>query len=181
MPSLTRRYGFLAVPFGVFVGHVVGYRLAHPGGTDRQAALGSTHGYLGASTWIGLALAVVALAWSVLEGVRGHRVGFRASTLLRAQALAFVALELLERIGSSDPISGALHERGVWVGLAVQVVLALAMAALFQVGAAVGQLLAKNRSAFARRKSQHSVVTPPVASERRTAATGRGPPCVGIA
>ena len=84
MHSLTRRYGLLAVPFGVLVGHLVGYRLAHPGASSRDAALGSTHGYLGVSTWVGLALAIVALGLAAREGARGQRSGFTAATLLRA-------------------------------------------------------------------------------------------------
>lgn len=181
MHSLTRRYGFLAVPFGVLVGHLVGYRLAHPGATARDTALGSDHGYLGVSTWVSLALAAVALGWAVREGARGHRSGFTAPTLLRAQALAFVALEVLERLGSANPVGDAVHERGVWFGLAVQVVLALVAAALLRVGVAVGELLSSTEPPSAKRAPRHAIVRNLLGRERSITATGRGPPLAGIA
>lgn len=180
MPSLSRRYGFLAVPFGVLVGHLVGYRLAHPGAAARDTALGSTHGYLGVSTWVSLVLAAVALGWAAREGARGHRSGFTATTLLRAQALSFVALEVLERLGSANPIGDALHERGVWFGLAVQGVLALVAATLLRASAAVGELLSFTGSPDARRAPRHPIVRNLLGCERSITATGRGPPLAGI-
>ena len=181
MHPLTRRYGFLAVPFGVLVGHLVGYRLAHPGGPSRDAALGSGHGYLGVSTWVGLALAIVALGWAVREGARGQRTGFTAATLLRAQALSFVALEVLERIGSTNPIGDAIHEPGVWFGLAVQVVLALAAASLLRVSASIGELFCRTDPPVLRRSARHAIVPNLFGSERSIFATGRGPPFTGFA
>lgn len=176
MHSLTRPYGFLAVPFGVLVGHLVGYRLAHPGVSSRDAALGSTHGYLGVSTWVALALAVVALGWAAREGARGQRSGFTAATLLRAQALSFVALEVLERIGSTNPIGDAAHEPGVWFGLAVQVVLALAASSLLRASATIGELFSSTAPPVVRRSARHAIVPNLFGIQLPITATGRGPP-----
>ena len=179
MPSLTRRYGFLAVPFGVLVGHLVGYRLAHRGGLERESALGSTHGYVGVSTWVSLALAFVALGWAAREGARGHHTGFTAATLLRAQALSFLALEVLERTGSTNPISDTLHEPGVLIGLVVQVALALAASNLLRVSATIGKRFCSTDPTFVRRAVRHAIVRNLVGSEQPIRATVRGPPLTG--
>lgn len=129
------------VPLGVLAGHVLGYWLAHPVTLDRATALGDAHGYFGAATVAGLALAALAVGFAGVEGWRGHRSGHDAARLLRVQAMVFVAVELVERADSANPLAAVAQERGAWIGLAVQGLVALGAAYLLRASAAVAASL----------------------------------------
>lgn len=176
MHSTRQRYGLLVVPFGVVAGHLVGYRLAHPDGIERRAVLGPTHDYLSVSTWATVGLAVAALGWAAVEGARGHQAGFTAGTFLRAQSLAFVALEVLERVGSADPIGDTLREPAVMIGLALQVLLAVGAAALLRVSATLGARLVAASRPTDGEADPRAAVGVQVRSAASTTAVGRGPP-----
>jgi hypothetical protein len=122
-----RRIAFwmLAVA-GVAVGHIAGYAIAHPDAAGREAALGG-HAYLPVAASVLVPLGVVAaLAWAVQTarsmGMSGH---IDARRLALAQIGVFAVQEVAERIVNGAGAGSALAERGVWIGLVAQVVVAL--------------------------------------------------------
>jgi hypothetical protein len=116
---------------GVVLGHCLAYLLVHPVAHDRHAALQATgHGSFGllaltAVVAVPLTLAFVgARAWFG-QGTPGT--GRTALRLAAIQVPAFAAVEIVER-GSSP--AAAFGDPVVAVGLALQVVLAVAAAVL---------------------------------------------------
>ncbi len=122
-----RRIAFwmLAVA-GVAVGHIAGYAIAHPDSAGREAALGG-HAYLPIAASVIVPLGVVtALVWAV-RTARTLDMGGRidARHLVMAQVAIFGGQELAERFVSGAGVGSALAERGVWVGIVAQVVVAV--------------------------------------------------------
>lgn len=179
-----RRIAFwmLAVA-GVAVGHIAGYAIAHPDAAGREAALGG-HAYLPVAASVLVPLGVVAaLAWSVQAarsmGMSGQ---LDARRLALAQIGVFAVQEVGERLVSGAGAGTALVERGVWIGLVAQVVVA------FLVTRAVD--LAARAVRFVVRGRRPTVALPPVVTRvleqtvlRSTAAPVavglRAPPVVG--
>ena len=114
----------LIVPVGVIAGHSIGYQVAHPGAIERAASLGSSHGYLGPAAVVSIIAAAIGVAWAALDAVRQRDRVPTAFVLARWQAAAFLAVEVVERFDQHNPIAAAAGERAVWVGLAVQALLA---------------------------------------------------------
>jgi hypothetical protein len=126
------RTGALGVAAGgVLVGHWLTYRLLVPGDAPRQALLSATgHAYLGLANAAGLALGLVALAAVFLDRITNRdtepaTLRALAVRLATFQVCAFAAMELIERLTSGAPASGALHDGLLPVGMAVQVAIAL--------------------------------------------------------
>ncbi len=127
-----RRLAFwLLTTAGVAVGHVAGYAVAHPAAAAREAALGG-HEYLPGAAAVAVPLGVVAaLVWAVRTsrdlGLAGS---LRVRHLAAAQVAVFAAQEVGERavtgLHPSDALVAAVGERGVWFGLAAQVLVAAA-------------------------------------------------------
>lgn len=127
---------------GVVLGHWLAYRLAVPEpGVRAEVLARSGHGYWGLAVRGAVVLGVAAAVLTVLAAIRGrddstlHPQGL-ALRLAVAQVLAFSAMEVTERLVVGAPVAGLLHHGLFLAGLALQVGLAAA-------GAAVLLLLAR--------------------------------------
>ena len=122
-----RRIAFwmLAVA-GVAVGHIVGYGVAHPDAAGREAALGG-HAYLPVVASIVVPIGVLtALVWAVRTAAALHLAGrIDVRHLAVAQVAIFGCQEIAERVISGAGPTSALTERGVWVGIVAQVLVAV--------------------------------------------------------
>lgn len=108
---------------GVFVGHILGYAVAHPDSAERALAL-SGHAYFGPAAAVVVPVAAVALLAVAIRTVRqlGDVPSF--SELAVAQVGLFLFQELFERVpGVGGPLD-AFAEPGVWAGLIAQVAVA---------------------------------------------------------
>jgi hypothetical protein len=128
-------FGFAVA--GLLLGHAVAYALAIPDPHHRVLALDRAgHAYLPAAgrTALILVLAgVVALLIRAVEGrgrAEDRRIGPLAGTLALAQMGAFAGQEVLERLVTGAPLADLVHDHLLAIGLAVQVLLALAGATL---------------------------------------------------
>lgn len=108
---------------GVFVGHLVGYTLAHPDEADRALAL-SGHAYFGPAASVLVPLGAMAM---LVVAVRTARRLGEAPTVLQlagAQVGLFAVQEVAERAVGSEGAARVIAERGVWLGLVAQVAIA---------------------------------------------------------
>ncbi|HEY7603285.1 MAG TPA: hypothetical protein VH760_03400 [Gaiellaceae bacterium] len=161
---------------GTLAGHTAGYALV---GVSRRDAL--AHGYLGyAPQFLALCVAVLALALALR--VTGRLQGRPAAwPFALIPPIAFLAQELIERLAAGLPAHAVL-EPAVYVGLAVQLPIALAafLAArvLVRVADEAAQTLAPPRS-FALRPVPLSIAAPqpsPAAARLALDRLGRAPP-----
>ncbi|MCS7007883.1 MAG: hypothetical protein RMM28_06790 [Thermoleophilia bacterium] len=122
----------LALPIavaGILAAHAVGYRLAEPHASEREALLAASgHGYL-AQAWLAL-LAVLALGLGI-ELVLGFVHGPLAARLPRSPFLllapgAYLLQEHGERLLAGAGVGSTLAEPAVLAGLALQLPFALA-------------------------------------------------------
>jgi hypothetical protein len=149
----------LAAVTGVVLGHGLAYMVTVPGAGAREALLLHTgHNY-----WsIAMAMAVVFGAMAVIGTVVRHaRFGaarvahattpwerYRSSAirLVALQSAVFVVQEVLERVHAGVPVSGLLHGSFLLVGLAVQILVAAALAVVLswlgRAAEAIGRALA---------------------------------------
>jgi len=176
---------------GLFAGHVIVYRILAPGPLQRSVvAGGASHAYLPFALAIGLMLALAA-------GARTFRLGFRratvpdtgqgrpslASTLILlavAQAVAFIALEVLERMLAGAPMGTLLGP--LLIGVALQLVVGatggLLLAGLDRAGEITGRAIAGRRRPAAPATEPHRwpPATPTQRHRPRSALLIRGPP-----
>jgi hypothetical protein len=115
---------------GVVVAHAANYALAIPDPASRGQELARTgHGYWPVAVATATVAAVVALALAIRRGLRGRAPSLPAISpgrLAGAQVVFFLVIETLERIGAGlDPVP-FLHSSQLVLGLALQVVVALA-------------------------------------------------------
>jgi hypothetical protein len=136
----------------VLVSHYVAYYLAAPDPHYRDALLHSSgHRYFVylAGGLLGL-LSAAASIWlrSDVQGKETRRAGFRFAfpRLLILQVGGFLALEITERLAFGDGISHLLSDIPIAIGLALQIVVAIAGAlSLSLVARVVGRLLRRGR------------------------------------
>lgn len=118
---------------GLVAGHGIGYLLAYPGDGERATRLADTgHGSFGLLTLLALAMVPAILGGLAVRALRDRSDGWLRGVWPRlavAQSLGFLLLEWAER-GFSLPATAA--DRAVWLGLAVQVVVAAASAVLLR-------------------------------------------------
>ena len=122
---------------GLTLGHWLAYALAAPGAHEREQLLHATgHGYLAFVTQIALLAGSVGLAGLFLARLRGRHEGAsfpRDVVLLGAvQAGAFIAMEVGERLLSGAPLHDLVQSPLLAIGLAVQLLVATAGAALLR-------------------------------------------------
>ena len=123
----TRRRSALGVAVGgVLAGHWLTYVLVDPDVHQRTTDLARTgHAYLGLANDLGLIVALVALS-AVFLGRLTHREvttpSLRAlsARLSAFQIVAFVSMELLERLSAGAPLAGVLHHGLLPIGVVVQ-------------------------------------------------------------
>lgn len=192
-PGLRRRPVALIVfgtaLAGLLGGHVATYLLVEPAHHARDALLHRTgHGYLSAAAAVCLALGLIAALSAVAAGYRRARSVARGSaasapswpTMFGLQALAFVAIEVVERLTSG---AGSSHLGAILVaGLAVQGVTAtvgvVVLRLLARVGEAIGRLVARRSiPVFGRPRHRWAPGSAaPVRPARRGPGTPRAPP-----
>jgi hypothetical protein len=132
----------------VVVAHVADYVVVFPSGADRAHHLhASGHGYWPLAVVAAALAGIATLAWAGVRGVRAQaRPGRPSVGILRAiavvgawQAMAFTAVEVLERVVSGAPVVPFATSPELAMGLALQVVVAAAVVvllALVEAGAA---------------------------------------------
>ena len=118
---------------GLVLGHVLAYLIAVPDPHQRAFVLQRTgHDYLPALAEAALVLALAGIAAVVIRafapGARGgsERFSRLAGRLTLVQVLAFGGLEVVERIVAGAPLPHLASDHILVVGMAVQVVVAVA-------------------------------------------------------
>ncbi len=168
---------------GVAVGHILGYTVAHPSAAAREAALGG-HAYLPVASSIVMPLGLlVALAWGVSTarsfGMAG-RIDVRR--LAAAQVAVFLVQEVTERVVTGDGATAVLTERGVWIGLVAQILVAWAITRSVDLVRRAARFVSAGRQYLGDRPLvTHSFVSLPVFRSTATpVAVGlRAPPVAG--
>ncbi len=132
---------------GLVGGHAVGYGIAIPDAHHRSTLIAQAgHDYLPSASWIAAVLGLAALGAGVVGGYvrrtpdRRDRLGGAAMAMMGVQALAFVLVEVFERLGagtSLETLSSSLLIIGVIAQLVVGAVAALVLVGLRKVGAAL--------------------------------------------
>ena len=177
---------------GLFAGHVIVYRILAPGPLQRSVLTGgASHAYLPFALATGLMLAMAAGAGTFHLGyrratVRGtdqRRPGFAGTLILPAvaQAAAFIAIEILERVLAGAPMGnllGPLLPVGVALQLVVGATGGLLLAGLDRAGEITGRAVAARRRPPARdtEAQRWPPATPTPGDRPRSALLIRGPP-----
>lgn len=168
-----KRNRLLIVPLGVVAGHVLGYLVAHPEPLARAEVLGSAHDYLGPAwilSWSAAAAAIGAVAW---DAVRNRAVPLPSpAVLFRLQASLFLALEVMERAPLPNPVAAALEEPAVWIGFALQLLLAVVAHRLLSSAAETVRAWFARRRPAPRSPQLHAAGAGP---SERTSPTARHP------
>ncbi len=176
---------------GLFAGHVIVYRILAPGPPQRSVLTGgASHAYLPFALAIGLMLAVAAggrtfrlgFRRATIRGTDRRRPGFAGTLILPAvaQAAAFIALEVLERVLAGAPM-GTLLGPLLPVGVALQLVVGatggLLLAGLDRAGEITGRAVAVRRpTAPATEPHRWPPASPTPRHRPRSALLIRGPP-----
>lgn len=161
-----RRQLLLLAPAGMLLGHTVGYLLASSSGHHGAAA---AHAHVALIAALAAPLAVAALALSALRhrATAGRR-GLLSLTAL--QAVAYVSMEVLERVASGLAVSAAAADPAVVAGLISQLVVAAVLVAVDRGARCAGRVLAD-----ARRRAVP--VAPSDRADLVFSRTARVPPC----
>jgi hypothetical protein len=188
--------GLTVAVAGLFLGHVLIYRIVAPSVLQRAILLAGTgHAYLPLAASVAVGVGAAAAIGAFLLGLRrgvsrdpgeqpGRRFGLLQTLAVPAvaQAAAFLVLELLERALAGAPLGGLLGPLlpvGVLLQLAVGALGGLVLLGLDRAGERVGRSLTARRRA-PRRGGGHprfSVVTQNFPCLELAGATGiRGPP-----
>ena len=128
----------LAAPAGVLAGHTLGYLAADPHAVE--------HAYLGGAFAVVGPLAVAAMLWTALAGARsrsgrGPVRPLPLGPLLAAQWILFAGQEMTEHALAGHGPAEALRSPAVWLGVAAQAVVALALALLLRAAGVAGARL----------------------------------------
>jgi hypothetical protein len=177
---------------GLVLAHWLAYVLAVPDPHSREALLGLTgHQYWPFAVRVAGVLAVSAAvavsfrAWNATHGsgTPDESFGSLASRLAVLQVFGFVVLEVVERAAAGGDVGSLFASRVFFVGLAVQVVCALAGGmALLWFGRAALTIVAALRDLRRTQTASGSIRIRPLESSRRLqlpvcgAAGVRGPP-----
>jgi hypothetical protein len=178
----------------VVLGHWLAYLVSVPGASVREALLAQTgHGYWPTAVAVAVVFGVAALLGTA---VRHVRLGVRAATsppapweryrstalrLAALQAAIFVVQEVVERLQAGAPLGGLFHGGFLAVGLAVQILLAAAVALVLMTVARAADAVGRALSGDARlRREPVRLVLPEdvtlALSSFGRARLARGPP-----
>ena len=169
----------LAAPAGVVTGHLIGYLP----GDGHSGAHAVDHGYLPVAAALVAPLVVAAVLWAAMSGARSRPRPPAVGLLLVAQWTLFTAQEMVEHAVAGHGAGEALRSPAVRAGLAAQVLVALALAALLRVATAAGARAVTTLSRLVRPATvcrgwgRTGPVRPP-ASLLLHGAPSRGPPPV---
>lgn len=179
-----RRMAFwmLAVA-GVAVGHLVGYTVAHPDAATREAALGG-HAYLGPAATALIPLGIAAALWWAVRSARALGMGGQLDPwrLAATQIGVFALQEIGERFADGEGLSAVVTERGVWIGLLAQIVVAHLIVSSIDLVGRVVRLVVAGRPVMRTLCEPPLVIAfaTPATPAYRTVAVGlRAPPVVG--
>jgi hypothetical protein len=145
--SLPRRW-FLAATAaaGVVAAHGAAYLFAYPNGGDRAQHLRVTgHGYWSIAVLLAVGAGAGVLAAAARRGMRGTTVSISPVALVATQLALFTGAELIERTAIGVSPAVLVHSPEFALGLALQVVVALAARLLLRGAVAVGARLAARR------------------------------------
>ena len=137
-PRLRGLPVFSAAMAGFVLGHTIAYLIAVPDPHQRQFVLQqSGHGYMPALTQVVLMAAVAGVAALVARafGGRGEQTETfpsLARTLGAVQVVAFLGQEVLERVVAHVPLQTLANDRLLLTGVLVQVLVAVAGAAILR-------------------------------------------------
>ncbi len=178
---------------GVLIAHQLAYLIALPRTGVRDALLAHTgHGYLEVATKAVVAL-VVTGSCTLLSRARRARSGIHrdgiaayrwsAMRLIVAQIVAYGAMESLERVAAGVPVTEALQHHLFAIGVAVQIMVALAGAALLLVlGRGLVRILTRARTHGAargrQRRQRWAAVAVPSSRREHPLPASRAPPPV---
>jgi hypothetical protein len=171
----------------VVLGHQLVYRLAIPSVAERAALLARTgHAYLPTTAHLALLAAFAAIGGLFLRSVtRSDAVSpSRGTTFVRlagVQVSIFVFMEFAERIVSGAPIAGVATHGLLFLGVAVQLLLAFGGAALVSLLHRAGTIAAELAEDASPRLRPARVVSIPSQSfirleRHRGTVSTRGPP-----
>jgi len=171
----------------VVLGHQLVYRLSFPSATERATLLARTgHAYLPTTAHLVLLAALAAIGGLFLRSMsrRDVAVPGRSTTFLRLAAIQvpiFVLMEFAERIAAGAPIAGVATHGLLFLGVAVQLLLAFAAAALVSLLHRAGTIAADLAEAASPRLRPALVVESPSApfvrfGRHHRAIPARGPP-----
>jgi hypothetical protein len=144
----------LLVPGGFVAGHELGYAGASALGSPAAAAGG--HGYLLTLLLVGAPFAFAAAARHLLAALRDELPPVRWSTLAAAQVALFIAVELAEHVHAGLSVGETLSQPAVLLGLAGQLAVAGAVAAILHTSGRAAVALAASR----RRRVVHPAPRP---------------------
>ena len=143
---------------GVLAGHELTYGILEPSSHARRAvALATGHAYLEVANRLVLSLAVAAVAATVLarllRGAETERgVAWLALRLVPIQVLAFVAMEVAERLVAGAPLHdlAAILPLGLTIQVAFGVLAAAALRSLWRAAGRAAEVLADTATPAAR-------------------------------
>ncbi len=182
----------LAAAAGVVVAHAAGYVIALPSAAERGPHLEATgHGYWPVAVTVAVTAAGVALLLAVGSGALWGRDGRRHASAWRSvrslagwQVLAFVVMELGERTVAGAHAGGLLASPEFWLGLLLQLPVALVATRLLRTAERTGFRLASALRRLPRPAARPAVDRPvaargaPVSAAVAFAARPRAPPLV---
>jgi len=152
--SARLRWLSLAVaPAGILIGHWLTYSaVIRPAGARARFLAGSGHHYLASGVKVAVAFGLAALAATAARQLREHSAPPRAMLrwlaprLAALQVVGFASLEIVERLAAGQPVGGIASHGLFAMGLVVQCVVAVALAAmLLRLGRAVASFAERLR------------------------------------
>ena len=170
---------------GVLVGHALTYRVLVPDAHARTVELAETgHGYLGGANVVGMLAVIVALSILFLGRLvrRDGDVPRAIGRLVAFQLTTFVAMEILERLGSGDGVHQLMPV--LVVGLPVQVMVAAIVAVVVRFTLRAATIVADRGAGEAVARSFGAIALPglptaaPLLAPATGAPPGRAPPFV---
>jgi hypothetical protein len=135
---LRRGISLAVASAAVIVGHHLAYLAAFPDPAQRNAAIvGAGHGYLGFLTDVAILLAGAGAASVFLSrltrpGGRVPSLGRLSARLTTLQAVAFVTMEVAERVASGASVGSVFSHGLLPIGVGVQALVAVVAALLIR-------------------------------------------------
>lgn len=164
------------LPMGVLASHAIAYLLDHSDTDGAGVVLG--HSHLPLLIALAVPLGLAGIIGAGLYGYRGHLLQPRVATIAGSQAACFLFLEGAETIAADGRFTGLLATPTLWWGLAVQVLVAWAVAALLGAGARLGGRLRPTTRRWRATAPAHHLFRSWAGSTRPTPSptSRRGPP-----
>jgi hypothetical protein len=171
----------------VLIGHHIAYLLAFPNAGERAAVLGDAgHAYLPIVSHFAVLAGLAAVGTLFLRSLALPHAettvpSRRFARLALVQVAMFVGLETAERVATGTPIANVAERDLLWIGIAVQVALALVVTVVVMLIARAGDAVASiAMSAFVPPRAETVATIAPRLEFARTRSHGvaapRAPP-----